>query len=134
MRSRTAALAAALILLAPALALGRTWTATSVSRPLAAPAGLPLQQDQTAPLPYSSAPDYLDAGLQNILDSYLDDAPGSWAASVKKLDTGQYAAVNGHVQTVSASLYKLWVLYEVLRQEEEGELSLDDTEPITAAN
>jgi beta-lactamase class A len=134
MRSRTAALAVALILLTPALALGRTWTATSVSRPLAAPAALPLQQDESAPLLYSSAPDYPDAGLQDILDSYLDDAPGSWAASVKKLDTGQYAAVNGHAQAVSASLYKLWVLYEVLRQNEDGDLSLDDTEPITAAN
>src|SRR5207253_5075437 len=39
---------------------------------------------------------------------------------------GQYAAVNGDAQQVSASLYKIWVLCELYHQVQEGTLSLDD--------
>ena len=91
-------------------------------------------QANAVPLLYSSAPDYLDAGLQNILDNALDGVPGNWAVSVKKLDTGQYAAVNGRTQTVTASLYKLFVFYAVMRQRKLGTLSLDDTVTITDAD
>lgn len=98
---------------------------------------LPAQQslDQSAvTVPYSSAPDYLDAGLQNVLDSYVDNAGGDWAVSVKKLDTGQYAGVNAHTQTVTASLYKVLVMYSVMRQSNLGNLNLDDTAEITDIN
>ncbi len=88
-------------------------------------------QTGNPPLLYSSGPDYLDAGLQNILDSYADNAPGNWAVAVKKLDTGQYAAVNANTTTVSASLYKLFILYEVMNQQRLGNLSLNDAVTIT---
>ena len=88
-------------------------------------------QTGNTPLLYSSGPDYPDAGLQALLDSYVSDTPGDWAVSVKKLDTGQYAAVNANTQTLSASLYKLFVLYEVMRQQMLGNLSLDQAVTIT---
>ncbi len=92
------------------------------------------QANDDTPLLYSSGPDYLDAGLQALLDSYVDDALGDWAVSVKKLDTGQYAAVNANTEAVSASLYKLFVFYEVMRQKSLGQLSLDQAVTITYDN
>jgi beta-lactamase class A len=86
------------------------------------------------PLLYSSAPDYPDAGLQAIVDSFVADAPGDWAVAIKKLDTGQYAEFNSHTPAVTASLYKVFVLYEVMRQRALGKFSLDDTEQITDAD
>jgi beta-lactamase class A len=92
---------------------------------------VPQTDSAAAPLLYSSAPDYPDANLQAILDSFLADAQGDWSASVKKLDTGQFASFNADEQTVSASLYKLFVFYEVLRQEKAGTFSLSDRLTIT---
>ena len=91
-------------------------------------------QPGDTPLLYSSGPDYLDTGLQAVLDSYVDDALGDWAVSVKKLDTGQYAAVNANTEAVSASLYKLFVFYEVMRQKSRGQLSLDQAVTISYDN
>ncbi|HMA33865.1 MAG TPA: serine hydrolase [Chloroflexia bacterium] len=99
-----------------------------------APAAPPPAQIPTVPLLYSSAPDYPDAGLQDILDDAVDGADGSWAVSVKKLDSGQYAAVNAHIPAVTASLYKVFVMYEVMHQRALGNLSLDDTALITDGN
>src|SRR4051812_33580171 len=55
---------------------------------------------------YGSAPDAPDSELQSIIEDVASDLPGNWGVVVKKLDTGQYAAYNGDVQQVSASLYK----------------------------
>ena len=79
----------------------------------------------------TAAPRITPTRGSGILDSFMADAPGDWAVTMKKLDTGQYAEVNSHTQAVTASLYKLFVLYEVMRQREQGKLSLDSTEPIT---
>src|SRR5437879_10362228 len=75
---------------------------------------------------YGSAPDAPDSQLQAIVESAVKGLPGTWGVAVKKLDTGQYAAVNGDVQQVSASLYKMWVLCELYHQMQEGIVSLDD--------
>jgi len=99
--------------------------------PAAAPAGSRAFDAPVTPLLYSSAPDYPDAGLQSIVDSFVADAPGDWAVTIKKLDTGQYAEFNSHTQAVTASLYKVFVLYEVMRQRAQGKFSLDSTEQIT---
>ncbi len=98
------------------------------------PAGSRAADAPPTPLLYSSAPDYPDAGLQDIVDSFVADAPGDWAVAIKKLDTGQYAEFNSHTQAVTASLYKVFVLYEVMRQRALGKFSLDSTEQITDAD
>jgi beta-lactamase class A len=112
----------------PALGPGKS---PAPAQPAPAPAGSPAFDAPATPLLYSSAPDYPDAGLQAIVDSFVADAPGDWAVTIKKLDTGQYAEFNSHTQAVTASLYKVFVLYEVMRQRALGKFSLDSTEEIT---
>src|SRR6478672_2503109 len=80
---------------------------------------------------YGSAPDAPDSELQSIVEDVVKDLPGNWGVAVKKLDTGQYAAYNGDVQQVSASLYKMWVLCELYHQVSLGEVSLDDYATVT---
>ncbi len=116
-----------LLLLASVVPLGLAGSAAPAARPAAA-------QQTDVPLLYSSAPDQPDAGLQAILDDNLSGLKGNWAAVVKKLDTGQYAAVNTGTQAETASLYKLFVFYEVMRQRLAGQLSLDEVLPITREN
>jgi beta-lactamase class A len=98
------------------------------------PAGSRAADAPPTPLFYSSAPDYPDAGLQGIVDSFVADAPGDWAVAIKKLDTGQYAEFNSHTQAETASLYKVFVLYEVMRQHALGKIDLDGTATITSEN
>ena len=112
----------------PALGPGKS---PAPAQPAPAPAGSPAFDAPATPLLYSSAPDYPDAGLQAIVDSFVADAPGDWAVTIKKLDTGQYAEFNSHTQAVTASLFKVFVLYEVMRQRALGKFSLDSTEQIT---
>ena len=83
---------------------------------------------------YGSAPDAPDSELQAIIEDVIKDRSGEWGIVVKKLDTGQYAAVNGDKQQVSASLYKLWVLCELYHQAGTGEISLDTTGIISGAD
>ncbi len=83
---------------------------------------------------YGSAPDTPDSQLQAIIEDVIKDHSGTWGVAVKKLDTGQYAAVNGDVQQVSASLYKLWVLSELYHQVSSRKVDLDDTGTVTNAD
>lgn len=83
---------------------------------------------------YSSAPDAPDSQLQKIIEDAVGNLGGDWGIAVKKLDTGQYAEINGDKQQVSASLFKLWVLEELYSQSEAGIISLDDTDNITGAD
>lgn len=83
---------------------------------------------------YGSAPDNPDSELQAILEDTIKDRSGTWGVVVKKLDTGQYAAVNADTQQVSASLYKLWVLAELYHQVSLDEISLDDVDTINGAD
>ena len=99
-------------------ALGSTHTGVGVAGLSAAP---------TTSLLYSSAWPLDDAGLSSLINRYVGDAPGRWSILVKKLDTGQFAAVGSQQKQVSASLYKLFVLYEVFRQWDAGTLRLDET-------
>jgi beta-lactamase class A len=80
---------------------------------------------------YGSAPNSPDSELQAMVDSVATKYPGVWGIAVKKLDTGQYAAYNGDMQQVSASLYKLWVLAELYRQVRAGNLSLSDAATVS---
>jgi beta-lactamase class A len=83
---------------------------------------------------YGSAPDAPDSDLQAIVDDAATRYPGVWGIVVKKLDTGQYAAYNGDVRQVSASLYKLWVLAELYRQVSVGNLSMGDSATVSSAD
>jgi beta-lactamase class A len=83
---------------------------------------------------YSSAPDAPDSDLQAIVDDVATRYPGLWGIVVKKLDTGQYAAYNGDVQQVSASLYKLWVLAELYHQVSIGNLSMGNSATVSSAD
>src|SRR5262249_16363206 len=81
---------------------------------------------------YSSAPDEPDSELQAIVEDVVGNLPGNWGIAVKKLDTGQYAAMNGDVQQVSASLYKLWVLTELFHQAQEGIIDFNYQDTVTS--
>lgn len=80
---------------------------------------------------FGSAPDNPDSDLQAIVEDVIKDRSGNWGIVVKKLDTGQYAEVNGDKTQVSASLYKLWVLSELYHQVAQGEIDLDSSDTIT---
>jgi beta-lactamase class A len=97
------------------------------------PAGLSARQEQPTNVVtyYGSAPDAPDSELQAIVEGVVSELPGTWGVVVKKLDTGQYAAYQGDVQQVSASLYKMWVLCELYRQVSDGTRSLDDPVTVT---
>jgi beta-lactamase class A len=74
---------------------------------------------------YGSAPDAPDSELQAIVEDVVGGLQGTWGIAIKKLDTGQFAVVDGDRQHVSASLYKLWVLAELYRQAGAGNINLD---------
>jgi beta-lactamase class A len=110
------------------IALASIIAATLFQLAQADPAGLGAEAYAASPLVtlYGSAPDAPDSELQSIVEDVVSGLPGTWGVAVKKLDTGQYAAYNGDVQQVSASLYKMWVLCELFRQARAGVVSLDD--------
>ena len=79
---------------------------------------------------YDSAPDAPDGELQAIVENVVRGLQGDWGVAIKKLDTGQYATVNGDTQQVSASLYKMWVLAELYHQMKQGTLSLNQAQTV----
>jgi beta-lactamase class A len=95
-------------------------------------AAQPMRPTEPAELLYSSAPAQADAGLARLLTTHGVERGARWALLVKKLDTGQQATYRSDQRTVAASLYKLFVLYEVFRQWDAGDLRLDEPILITA--
>jgi beta-lactamase class A len=91
------------------------------------------QTDPDTPLLYGSAPALADAGLGELINNAVSGQGGSWEVVVKKLDTGQRASYHSSTPIISASLYKLFVLYEVFHQLDAGSLSLDERLTITAS-
>lgn len=83
---------------------------------------------------FGSAPDSPDSELQAIVQEVVGELPGTWGVVVKKLDTGQYAVLNGDTQQVSASLYKMWVLAELFRQHKAGIVDLDAYVSVTGSD
>jgi beta-lactamase class A len=83
---------------------------------------------------FGSAPDAPDSELQAIVQEVVGELPGTWGVAVKKLDTGQYAILNGDKQQVSASLYKIWVLGELFRQAKAGIVDLDAYVSVTGSD
>lgn len=67
-----------------------------------------------------------DAGLSALLANYAKDHPGTFGISLIELSgKGRRASYNGDKQFVTASTYKLFVAYSVLRRIDNGQMSWD---------
>jgi beta-lactamase class A len=69
----------------------------------------------------------VDPVFSEELQSFLRLQKGTYGVAVAGLNSGASALVNGDEQFATASLFKLFLMYEVLRQIEAGALSLRDT-------
>ncbi len=67
-----------------------------------------------------------DAELQEVVDSRVGEFADGFGIVVYELTTGAYAEVNSEQSFYAASLYKTAVMYELLRQVDDGQRSLDD--------
>jgi len=76
--------------------------------------------------PYQPLPFSRDAELEDLLRDALGDDIDSFAIVVKNLADGSGAAVNADRTFYAASLFKVWVMYEVFHQRSLGLLSLDE--------
>ncbi|MHB9090553.1 MAG: serine hydrolase, partial [Chloroflexota bacterium] len=65
------------------------------------------------------------AQFKAIVAQYLDGLPGTFGVVVKDLKTGDTLVVNGDRPFATASLYKLWLAAEALRQGKQGQLDLN---------
>ena len=71
-------------------------------------------------------PSHRDAALEEVIRSSLGDEVDSYGVVVKNLVNGAVAEVNPHKPFETASLFKLWVMYEVYKQVELGLLDMDE--------
>ena len=71
-------------------------------------------------------PSHRDAGLEEVIRSSLGDEVDSYGVVVKNLVNGAVAEVNPHKPFETASLFKLWVMYEVYKQVELGLVDMDE--------
>jgi beta-lactamase class A len=67
---------------------------------------------------YAPLPSHRDAALEEVIRSSLGDEVDSYGVVVKNLVSGAVAEVNPHKRFETASLFKLWVMYEVYKQVE----------------
>ncbi|MPZ49947.1 MAG: hypothetical protein GEU75_11750 [Dehalococcoidia bacterium] len=84
------------------------------------------------PQPYEPAAFREDPALGGALQAALGDKADSYAFVVKDLSSGWGASHNADSIFYAASLYKLFVMYEILRQESLGLLQLTDEVTITS--
>jgi len=75
---------------------------------------------------YTPMPSHRDADLEEVIRSSLGDEVDSYGVVVKNLVTGAVGEVNPHKRFETASLFKLWVMYEVYKQVELGLLDMDE--------
>jgi beta-lactamase class A len=68
----------------------------------------------------------VDPTFSAEIQSFLRLQKGTYGVAVAGLNSGVSALVNGDEQFATASLYKLFLMYEVMRQVEAGVLSLED--------
>ena len=87
--------------------------------------------DADEPQPYKPIAFSEDAGLQKALDDALGDESGDYAYVVKDLTTGVGATHNADKVFNSASVFKLWVMYEVFHQESLGLIKWNDKLVVT---
>lgn len=65
-------------------------------------------------------------GLSEIIEKDLSDQKGYYAIYIKNLATNEKYTLNEHARLPAASLYKLFLLAAVLKEEADGNLKLDD--------
>jgi beta-lactamase class A len=88
----------------------------------------------SVPLSSAYAPtlSHYDAALEEVIRSNLGDEVDSYGVVVKKLSDGAVAEVNSHKVFETASLFKLWVMYEVYKQVKLGLLQMDEELLVTS--
>lgn len=96
-----------------------TVTATASARPTATVA------------PGASAKEAL---YREIVTQYLGNLPGTFGVAIKDLKTGETVLINPDRPFPAASLYKLSLTYEVLREAKAGNFSLKTLMDITEAD
>lgn len=107
---------------APSPQLSQSEAAVSCedAAPLDGPTDVPLSSA------YVPTPSHRDAGLEEVIRSSLGDSVDSYGVVVKNLVTGAVGEVNPHKEFETASLFKLWVMYEVYKQVELGLVDMDE--------
>jgi beta-lactamase class A len=88
--------------------------------PLTGPTAVPLSSA------FAPTPSHRDAALEEVIRSSLGDEVDSYGVVVKNLVNGAVAEVNSHKRFETASLFKLWVMYEVYKQVELGLVDMDE--------
>lgn len=76
----------------------------------------------------------LDRALQSDLEAYLARQSGLYGVALRDLETGQTVLIDSDREFLSASTYKVLVMYRVYQQIERGALSPADALTITAAD
>lgn len=102
----------------PSQSAAAVWCADE--EPLTGPTSVPLSSA------YAPTPSHRDAALEEVVRSNLGDEVDSYGVVVKNLGNGAVAEVNPHKVFETASLFKLWVMYEVYKQVELGLLQMDE--------
>ena len=102
----------------PSESAAAVWCADE--EPLTGPTAVPLSSA------YAPMPSHRDAGLEEVIRSSLGDEVDSYGVVVKNLVNGAVAEVNPHKPFETASLFKLWVMYEVYKQVELGLVDMDE--------
>ena len=94
---------------------------------LLGPAVPPATEASTVPVSVEAAPAAaIDWELQAELEEYLADREGLYGVAARSLETGQTVMINADRSFLSASTYKVLVMYLVYEQLESGALSADD--------
>ena len=97
----------------------------------AAPTASPVEGLYAFPGPYEPIDFTHDEALQALVDETLGDRADSYAFFVKDLATGRGAMHNAEKVFNAASLFKLFVMYEVFRQESIGAIRWEDELVVT---
>lgn len=90
------------------------------------PVRLRPQPGVTPPDPYEPLPSSLDAELDTLLRDALGEDIDDFAVVVRNLADGSGVAINADRTFYAASLFKVWLMFEVFHQQALGLLSLDE--------
>lgn len=92
---------------------------------------LPQAPFAPTPAPFVARPFVPDLELERSIRARLTDAGAAYSVFVKDLRSGRGAAINDDAVYYSASVFKLYMLYEVFRQRALGLLEFSDRLPIS---
>lgn len=95
--------------------------------PTTEPSPTPAPPTGAHPIECAAGESEPDPGLEAVILESVGDQAGGFGIVVQNLQTGARAELNPGNSYYGASLYKVAVMYEVMRQVEAGSLSLDQT-------